>query len=104
MYANLPDRPSPKMTKDDLIRHCEDFVQLYTKAANEAEALARFHVDSAGATPWSSESNREPNRAEEHRPIRWPRNFRSQTHVENDPRADLVPKAHSNPRRILLST
>jgi len=49
-YANLQQRPSPKVTKEDLIRHCEDFVQLYTRAANEAEALAKFHADSAQAS------------------------------------------------------
>jgi hypothetical protein len=50
-YMNLPDQPSPKVTKDELIRHCEQFVKLHTSAANEAEALAKFHADSAQATP-----------------------------------------------------
>jgi len=49
-YAKLEGNPSPKVTKDEVIRHCEQFVQLYTSAANEAEALADVHADAARAT------------------------------------------------------
>lgn len=49
-YAKLEGNPSPKVTKDEVIRHCEQFVQLYTSAANEAEALANVHADAARAT------------------------------------------------------
>lgn len=34
---------SPKETKTDLINHCRTFMQYYTKAAEEAEALATLH-------------------------------------------------------------
>jgi len=49
-YAKLQNRPSPKVTKEELVQHCEQFVQFYTRAANEAEALAQFHTDSVGPT------------------------------------------------------
>ncbi|MDF0645141.1 MAG: hypothetical protein P0111_14015 [Nitrospira sp.] len=49
-YATMQNRPSPKVTKEEAIQHCEQFVRYYTSAANEAEALANFHADIAGAS------------------------------------------------------
>lgn len=46
----MQNRPSPKVTKEEAIQHCEQFVRYYTSAANEAEALANFHADIAGAS------------------------------------------------------
>ncbi|UVT19705.1 MAG: hypothetical protein H8K03_18240 [Nitrospira sp.] len=34
---------SPKESKGELLRHCRDFMRYYTKAAEEAEALAKLH-------------------------------------------------------------
>lgn len=43
-YAAFPEpHLSPKETKADLINHCRTFMQSYTKAAEEAEALATLH-------------------------------------------------------------
>lgn len=49
-YATMPDRPSPKVTREEAIQHCQQFVRYYTSAAKEAEALANFHTDFAGAS------------------------------------------------------
>ncbi len=42
---------SPKETKADLIAHCRSFMQYYTKAAEEAEALAKLHREQEPAIP-----------------------------------------------------
>ncbi len=42
---------SPKETKADLIAHCRSFMQYYTKAAEEAEALAKLHREQEPAMP-----------------------------------------------------
>lgn len=42
---------SPKETKADLIAHCRDFMHYYTKAAEEAEALAKLHREQELAIP-----------------------------------------------------
>jgi len=42
---------SPKETKADLIAHCRSFMQYYTKAAEEAEALAKLHRVQEPAIP-----------------------------------------------------
>lgn len=42
---------SPKETKADLINHCRSFMQYYTKAAEEAEALAKLHRGQEPAIP-----------------------------------------------------
>jgi hypothetical protein len=42
---------SPKETKADLIAHCRSFMHAYTKAAEEAEALAKLHREQVQAIP-----------------------------------------------------
>lgn len=42
---------SPKETRANLIAHCRDFMQYYSKAAEEAEALAKLHRDQEPAIP-----------------------------------------------------
>lgn len=42
---------SPKESKGELLRHCRDFMQYYTKAAEEAEALAKLHREQEPAIP-----------------------------------------------------
>ena len=42
---------SPKESKGELLRHCRSFMQYYTKAAEEAEALAKLHREQEPATP-----------------------------------------------------
>jgi len=42
---------SPKETKADLIAHCRSFINYYTKAAEEAEALAKLHREQEPAIP-----------------------------------------------------
>ena len=42
---------SPKESKGELLRHCRSFMQYYTKAAEEAEALAKLHREQAPAIP-----------------------------------------------------
>lgn len=42
---------SPKETKSDLINHCRSFMHYYTKAAEEAEALAKLHRGQEPAIP-----------------------------------------------------
>ena len=42
---------SPKETKADLIAHCRSFMQYYTKAAEEAEALAKLHREQEPTIP-----------------------------------------------------
>jgi len=41
----------PKETKANLIAHCRSFMQYYTKAAEEAEALAKLHREQAPVIP-----------------------------------------------------
>ena len=43
MYAKPFYQPAPKQSKEELIAHCRLFIQYYTKAADEAEALAKLH-------------------------------------------------------------
>lgn len=42
---------SPKETKADLIAHCRSFTHYYTKAAEEAEAIAKLHREQEQAIP-----------------------------------------------------
>lgn len=50
-YA-APSYPlSPKESKGELLRHCRSFMQYYTKAAEEAEALAKLHREQESAIP-----------------------------------------------------
>ena len=42
---------SPKESKGELLRHCSDFMRYYTKAAEEAEALAKLHREQEPAIP-----------------------------------------------------
>lgn len=42
---------TPKETKADLIAHCRSFMEYYTKAAEEAEALAKLHRAQEPAIP-----------------------------------------------------
>ncbi|MDR4481404.1 MAG: hypothetical protein R3B37_16860 [Nitrospira sp.] len=42
---------SPKESKGELLRHCRDFMHYYTKAAEEAEALAKLHREQEVAIP-----------------------------------------------------
>ena len=42
---------SPKESKGELLRHCSDFMRYYTKAAEEAEALAKLHREQESAIP-----------------------------------------------------
>lgn len=50
-YAAFAYPLSPKESKVELIRHCRDFMQYYTKAAEEAEALAKLHREQEPAIP-----------------------------------------------------
>jgi hypothetical protein len=50
-YA-APSYPlSPKESKGELINHCRSFMQYYTKAAEEAETLAKLHRGQEPAIP-----------------------------------------------------
>lgn len=44
-YKRRMTRPGPKA---ELVRHCEALVERYTKAAEEADALAKLHRDQIG--------------------------------------------------------
>lgn len=50
-YAASTYPLSPKESQRDLIAHCRSFVQYYTKAAEEAEALAKLHRAQEPAIP-----------------------------------------------------
>lgn len=50
-YAAFAYPLSPKESKGELLRHCRDFMQYYTKAAEEAEALAKLHREQEPAIP-----------------------------------------------------
>ncbi|WP_447601344.1 hypothetical protein [Nitrospira sp. Nam80] len=40
---------SPKESRADLIRHCQLFIEYYSKAAAEADTLAQLHHEAANA-------------------------------------------------------
>ncbi len=50
-YASYPYPTSPKQFRGEVVRHCRDFMQHYTRAAEEAEALAKLHRDQEAAIP-----------------------------------------------------
>lgn len=50
-YAKPSYRLSAKENRADLVTHCQLFIESYTKAAEEAEALARLHREQIKATP-----------------------------------------------------
>ena len=50
-YAKPAYQLSPKETRTELINHCLRFFNYYTKAAEEAEALAKMHRERSPATP-----------------------------------------------------
>ena len=50
-YAAFAYPLSPKESKGELLRHCRDFMHYYTKAAEEAEALAKLHREQEPAMP-----------------------------------------------------
>lgn len=50
-YAKPAYQLSPKESRTDLITHCQRFFNYYTKAAEEAEALAKMHRERSPATP-----------------------------------------------------
>ena len=51
LYAKPSYQPAPKESKRDLIAHCRSFMDYYTKAAEEAEALAKLHHAQEPAIP-----------------------------------------------------
>ncbi len=51
LYAKPSYQPAPKESKRDLIAHCRSFMDYYTKAAEEAEALAKLHREQEPAIP-----------------------------------------------------
>jgi hypothetical protein len=51
LYAKPSYRPAPKESKSDLIFHCRSFMDYYTKAAEEAETLAKLHREQEPAIP-----------------------------------------------------
>ena len=50
-YAKPSYRLSPKEDKAQLITHCQLFIESYTKAAEEADALAKLHREQDKAIP-----------------------------------------------------
>lgn len=50
-YSVLSYPLSPKESRADLIAHCRSFRDYYTKAAEEAEALAKLHRGQEPAVP-----------------------------------------------------
>lgn len=44
-------QPSPKETKQQLIADCHSIINYYAHAADEADALARFHRQEGNAVP-----------------------------------------------------
>lgn len=50
-YAKPSYQPSPKESKAESMAHCERFTEYYTKAAEEAKALAMFHRAQDKAIP-----------------------------------------------------
>ena len=51
LYTKPSYQPAPKESKRDLIAHCRSFMDYYTKAAEEAEALAKLHREQKPAIP-----------------------------------------------------
>jgi len=51
LYVKPSDQPTPKESKTQLIAHCRLFIDYYTKAAEEAEALAKLHREQDKAIP-----------------------------------------------------
>jgi len=51
LYAKPSYQPAPKESKRDLIAHCRSFMDYYTKAAEEPEALAKLHREQEPAIP-----------------------------------------------------
>lgn len=51
LYTKPSYQPAPKESKMDLIAHCRSFMDYYTKAAEEAEALAKLHREQVQAIP-----------------------------------------------------
>ncbi len=45
-YEKLSYRPQPKV---DMVAHCRQLVESFTKAAEQAEALAKIHREQAGS-------------------------------------------------------
>jgi len=50
-YASPSFQPAPKETRAELITHCELFVTYYTRADDEADALAKLHRQEDKALP-----------------------------------------------------
>ena len=51
MYEEPSYQPSPKETKAQLIDHCLLYIESYTKAAEQADALAQLHRKQEKAIP-----------------------------------------------------
>lgn len=51
LYTKPSYQPVPKEARRDLIAHCRSFMDYYTKAAEEAEALAKLHREQQPAMP-----------------------------------------------------
>ena len=51
LYAKPSYQPAPKESKSELIAHCQLFIDYYTKAAEEAEALAKLHREQDKSIP-----------------------------------------------------
>lgn len=50
-YTKSTYHLSPKESRRELIRHCQLFVEYYSQAAVEADALAQLHHEAANAIP-----------------------------------------------------
>jgi hypothetical protein len=50
-YEDPLFQPSPKATKQELIAHCDTFIKYYSHAADEADALAKFHREQDKTIP-----------------------------------------------------
>lgn len=50
-YAKPSYQLSPKKGRAELITHCQLFIESYTKAAEQAEAMARLHREQDKAIP-----------------------------------------------------
>ena len=51
VYAEPTYHLSPKESREELILHCQLFIEYYSKAAVEADALAHLHHEAATAIP-----------------------------------------------------
>ena len=51
LYAKPSYQPAPRESKSELIAHCQLFIDYYTKAAEDAEALAKVHRQQDKAIP-----------------------------------------------------